>query len=74
MHVRVVIAALATLIGLGGPAQADLFAAGAVYGGPGSVGGHINCRIFNYGLRTASIPLTQIWTNTNVLVSLAFNS
>jgi hypothetical protein len=74
MNVRLTLVALATLIGLSGAAHADIFGAGPVYGGPGSVNGRINCRIFNFGSYPVTIPLVQIWTNTNVLVTPASNT
>ncbi len=66
MNIRLTQVALAGLIGLSGVAHADLLAGGPVYGGPGSAGGQITCRIFNYGVTAVSISTRQIWSNTNV--------
>ena len=74
MNVRLTLVTLATVIGLSGAAQADIFAAGPVYGGPGSAGGSITCRIFNYGLSAVSITARQIFTNTNVSIVPAADS
>ena len=65
MNIRFTQVALAGLIGLSGIAQADMLGGGPVYGGPASVGGQITCRIFNYGLSSATITARQIWNNTN---------
>jgi hypothetical protein len=69
MYVRLKFAVLAILIGLCGAAQADILAAGPVYGGTSSVSGTVTCRIFNFGLSTVTFTARQIWTNTNVLVA-----
>ncbi|WP_133717204.1 MULTISPECIES: hypothetical protein [Methylocaldum] len=69
MNVRLTFAALAALIGFCGTAQAEIFAGGPAYGGPGSVGGNISCRIFNYGLSPVTITQRQIFTNTNETVA-----
>ena len=74
MSIRVIVATLATLVGLSGTAQAEIFGAGPVYGGPGSVGGRINCRLFNYGVFSVTITSAQIFTNTNVLVTPISNT
>jgi len=76
MSIRVLITTLALLIGLGGAAQADILAAGPVYGGniPDLTGGQITCRIFNAGLTPVTINLTEIRTNTNFLVTPISNT
>jgi hypothetical protein len=38
------------------------------------VGGSVTCRVFNFGASAVSIPTRQIFTNTNVLVSLFADS
>ena len=59
---------LATGLALSGDATADILGAGPAYGGPGSAGGHITCRIFNFGSFPVSITTRQIFTNTNVSI------
>ena len=51
--------------------DAGILGAGPAYGGPGSVGGAVTCRIFNFGTSTVSITTRQIFTNTNVSIPLA---
>jgi len=72
MTKRILLTALITLTSFAGVAHADLFAAGPVYGGNigdfKNGGARITCRVFNAGLTTATINLTQIWTNTGSLV------
>jgi hypothetical protein len=74
---RVIIPLLAALVGVAGGAQAATLASGPVNGGSasnGGAGGTITCRIFNAGLTSASITSTQIWINTNALVTPTSNS
>ena len=76
MSMRQNLITLALLISLGGTAHADIFAAGPVYGGNTTdlTGGVVTCRVFNAGLTSATINLTQIWANTNVLVTPTANT
>jgi hypothetical protein len=75
MTKRILLTALITLISFAGIAHADIFAAGPVYGSFAELsGGQITCRVFNAGLTPVTINLTQIWTNTGVLVTLASNT
>lgn len=69
MRFRLAFSTAATLIGLCGAAHADVVSGGPVYGGPASVGGQITCRFFNAGVFSVTLPLRQIWTNTNLLVA-----
>jgi hypothetical protein len=73
MHIRLglVVIALAVLatIGLCETAQAEMFAAGPVYGGPASVGGTFTCRLFNFGAFSVTVTNRQIWDNTGVAVA-----
>jgi hypothetical protein len=46
-----------------------ILASGPVYGGAGSVGGFINCRMFNAGTSTITVKTREIFTNTNVAVA-----
>ena len=69
MLTRHSLAFVASLIALAGTAQAEVLASGPVYGGNPS-GGTAICRIFNAGLTSVSIPIRQIWTNTNVALTL----
>jgi hypothetical protein len=68
---RLALTTLTALIGLGGAAQADIHAAGPVYGGsnPSQVGGSISCRVFNFGAVSVSIPTRQIFDSNNVPVT-----
>jgi len=73
MHIRlglavIALAVLAT-IGLCGTAEAEILAAGPVYGGPASVGGTFTCRIFNFGAFSVVVTNRQIWSNTGVSVA-----
>ena len=77
LSIRVTLALLATMIGLAGIAHAATLASGPVYGGAathGGTGGAITCRIFNAGLTSVSITATQIWINTNSLVTPTSNT
>jgi hypothetical protein len=38
------------------------------------VGGSVTCRVFNFGAFPVSIPTRQIFTNTNILVSIFADS
>jgi hypothetical protein len=60
---------LTALIGLGGAAQADIHAAGPVYGGSTEVGGAISCRVFNFGAVSVSITTRQLIDNANNIVT-----
>jgi hypothetical protein len=65
----------ATLYGMTGPGLADTVLASApVYGGPTSVGGFINCRLFNAGSSMLTIKSPQIFNNVNTVVSLNSNT
>lgn len=64
MRLRLPLAALTTLIGLGGAAQAEIYASGPAYGGPASIGGSVTCRIVNVGLAAVSLTGRQIIDNT----------
>ncbi len=66
----VTLAALTTFIGLGGVAQAKIYASGPLYAAGGPVGGQFVCRIFNAGSTSATITSRQIFTNTNVSMAL----
>lgn len=65
MRLRLSLTALATLIGLGGAAQAEIYASGPAYGGGASIGGTVTCRIINVGLTTVTITSRQIIDNTS---------
>jgi hypothetical protein len=69
MYKRLTLTALATLIGLGGAAQADMLASGQAYGGVSSINGTVTCRIFNFGLTPVTITARQIWTNTSASIT-----
>jgi hypothetical protein len=75
MSTRLALAALITLIGLTGSVWAQSsevsHAAGPVYGGPGSVGGTVTCRIFNFGGALVTITARRIFNNVNEVVQLA---
>ena len=74
MTKRILLAAL-TLITFVRIAHADIFAAGPVYGSSAEVsGGQITCRVFNAGLTSVTINLTQIWTNSGFLVTPSSNT
>jgi hypothetical protein len=68
MRLRLPLAALTTLTGLGGAAQAEIYASGPAYGGPASIGGSVTCRIVNVGLSSVTITSRQIIDNTGGLV------
>jgi hypothetical protein len=70
MYVRLVVTTLAILIGLGGAAYADIYAAGPAYGA-NPTGGVATCRVLNVGTTSVSITLRQITTNTNVSLPLS---
>jgi hypothetical protein len=70
MYVRATLVVLATMIGLAGSANADVFASGPAYGGPGSVGGTVNCRIFNFGAYGVTVTAREIFNNTGASVAL----
>ena len=74
MKLRLAFATVATLIGLGSAAQAEILASAPVYGGTPSNGGFVVCRIFNAGLTTASISVRQIFNDLNVSVPLTADS
>lgn len=78
MSIRLRIAAITTLISLGGVAQADVLSAGPVYGGniPEVASGLTvaTCRVFNAGLATVAINLTQLWVNTGTALAPFSNS
>jgi hypothetical protein len=67
MYARLAFAALVCTIGLNAPAQADIYAAGPVYGG-NPTGGVVTCRVLNVGTTAVSITLRQIITNTNAVL------
>jgi hypothetical protein len=71
LYKRLALTAFIALIGLGGAAQADIHAAGPVYGGttPTQVNGMISCRVFNFGSVPVSITTRQIIDSngTNVI-------
>lgn len=71
MYARFTLAALVILIGLTGAAQAQMLAAGPVYGGAGSVGGTVTCRLFNFGFSEVTIDVHQIFNNVGEKVELA---
>lgn len=64
MRLRLSLAALIALTGLGGAAQAEIYASGPAYGGPASIGGTVTCRIVNVGLSAVTITSRQIIDNT----------
>jgi hypothetical protein len=68
LYKRLALTTLTALIGLGGAAQADIHAAGPVYGGSTEVGGVISCRVFNFGSAPVSITSRQIFDNNNLSV------
>ena len=78
MSIRNRMAALTALISLGGAAQADILAAGPVYGGniPEVANGQstFTCRVFNAGLAPVTINLTQMWVNTGTTLTPASNT
>jgi hypothetical protein len=69
LYKRLALTTLTALIGLGGAAQADIHAAGPVYGGSTEVGGSIACRVFNFGSVAVSIMTRLIIDNTNANVT-----
>ena len=69
MRVRLVFVTLAMLIGFGGAARADIYAAGPAYGA-NPTGGVATCRVINVGTSTVSVTVRQIITNTNVVLAL----
>lgn len=73
MYVRLVVTTLAILIGLGGAAHADIYAAGPAYGA-NPTGGVATCRVVNVGTTSVSITTRQIITNTNVSLPLNADS
>jgi hypothetical protein len=73
MHIRRTLV-LATLICLGGAAQAADFGGGPAYGGRNSVGGSVTCRVFNFGTTAVSISFRQIFDNTGAMVTLTSDS
>jgi hypothetical protein len=74
LYKRLALTTLTALIGLGGVAQADIHAAGPVYGGPASVGGAISCRVFNFGTAPVSITTRSIFDNTNANITPTFDT
>jgi hypothetical protein len=77
MRWRIAMGVLVMLLSFSGVARANIFASGPVYGGPTEddpPAGTITCRIFNAGLTTVTINLTQIWTNSNALVAPVSNT
>lgn len=74
MKIRLAFATLATLIGLGGAAQAEILASPPLYISGGAAGGQFICRLFNAGLGGANVSLRQIFTNTNVAIALSADS
>jgi hypothetical protein len=68
LYKRLALTTLTALIGLGGAAQADIHAAGPVYGGSTEVGGVIACRVFNFGSAPVVITSRQIFNETNASV------
>lgn len=68
LYKRLALTMLTALIGLGGTAQADIHAAGPVYGGPMSAGGLIACRVFNFGNVPVTITSIQIFADTSAQI------
>ena len=71
--------AVAIVTGLGAlalasvSANADVYASAPVYGGSSATLGSVTCRVFNAGA-PVSISQRQIFTNTNVQVSLTLDT
>jgi hypothetical protein len=59
LYKRLALTTLSALIGLGGAAQADIHAAGPVYGGTTQT--VISCRVFNFGTVAVSITNRLIY-------------
>ena len=73
MNARLAFTALVALAGISGSAQADIYAAGPVFGG-NPTGGIVSCRVLNTGTTNLSIVQRQIIANTNVLITPTFDS
>jgi hypothetical protein len=71
---RLTLAAAGALIGFVSAAQAEILAAGPVYGGPASVGGTVVCRLFNFGLVASTVTIRQIWNNAGGITAPTVDS
>jgi len=73
LYKRLALTTLTAVIGLGGAAQADMHAAGPVYGGSSQAGGVISCRVFNFG-NAVTFTSHQIFDSSNATVTPTFDS
>jgi len=69
LYKRLAVTTLTALIGLGGAAQADIHAAGPVFGGTTQT--VLSCRVFNFGTVAVSITNRQIYDSLGNLVTVA---
>jgi hypothetical protein len=75
MKWRLSVAAMGTLIALGGTAEAGILTAGPAYGGARGISGKVVCWLFNTGSTTVTVSSRQIFstdggfTNQSVSVS-----
>jgi hypothetical protein len=67
LYKRLALTTLSVLIGLGGAAQADIHAAGPVFGG--STQTTIICRVFNFGTAAVSITTRLIFDSNGTMVN-----
>jgi hypothetical protein len=74
LYKRLALTTLTALIGLGGAAQADIHAAGPVYGGSTQASGVFSCRVFNFGTMPVTFTTRQILDSTNAPVTLAVDT
>jgi hypothetical protein len=75
MRARLVLATAIILVAMAPSVRAEMFGAGPVYGGwPVSAGGSVTCRVFNFGGFPVSLQSRQIFTNTNIPVSILADS
>jgi hypothetical protein len=71
VYKRLTLTTLATLIGLGGAAQAETYGGGPVFAANGVV---VACRVFNFGATPVTLPTLEIYNSLGATVAQTFNN